>query len=218
MRTIHHQAVSNQAVVMPTADALFGKARMAALAALFVDPGRGLHLREIARRGNVSPAAMSRELESLLAAGALVEERQGNLRLFRVNSASALAKPLCDLARAFLIQSPPSANSSPALVFSAKSSTTQSNVRAKSVQRKSSRVGLSAPHDWPNSAMLDEALITRTASSLNFGDVVKLCARYGLAEVRRVIESRIADPLARTVLTRQLKNIEVVQHANETAA
>lgn len=206
MRT-NQPSGSNKSLATPSGDALFGKARMAALAALFVDPGRGLHLREIARRGNVSPAAMSRELESLLAAGALVEERQGNLRLFHVNSASALAKPLGDLARAFMTPSL-SPNSAAPPVFPAKSSSPQRGARAKAGQRKSRLLGLSAPHDWSNSAMPDEALIARTAASLNFGDVVKLCTHYGLAEVRQVVESRITDPLARTVLARQLKNIE----------
>ena len=103
MRTNVKRA-TDKAASSAAGDALFGKARMAALTTLFAEPDNGLHLREIARRGNIAPAAMTRELESLLAAGALVEERQGNLRLFRANSASALAKPLGDLARTFATQ------------------------------------------------------------------------------------------------------------------
>ncbi len=67
------------------ADALFGKAKQAALGVLFSRPERALHLREIARLGKVSATAMQRVLNTLLSAGILLEERRGNQRLLRPN-------------------------------------------------------------------------------------------------------------------------------------
>lgn len=80
------------------ADALFGKAKQAALGVLFSKPGRALHLREIARLGRVSATAMQRELDTLLAVGILIEERRGNQRLLRPNPDCPLFPELKGLA------------------------------------------------------------------------------------------------------------------------
>lgn len=176
------------------APALFGKTRMAALSALFGEPGRALHLRQIARAGSVPPSAMARELDALVAAGILVEERQANLRLFRANVASPLMAPLRDLIAAMRgagpAEAPPQASP------------------ATDIPRKSRQLALSAPFDWSNPQIPDDALIAKTAASLRFEDVARLCAHYGIERVRSVVASRVADPLPRTILERQLRNIE----------
>lgn len=80
------------------ADALFGKAKQAALGVLFSNPERALHLREIARLGKVSATAMQREVDTLLAVGILLEERRGNQRLLRPNPDCPLFPELKGLA------------------------------------------------------------------------------------------------------------------------
>jgi DNA-binding IclR family transcriptional regulator len=89
----------------PTASpalALFGKAKLVALRALLAEPGRAMHLREIAREGNIAPSALARELDSLVAAGLLREERQGRLRLFCANVDAPLLPSLKKLTRAII--------------------------------------------------------------------------------------------------------------------
>lgn len=188
---------------MSSAITLLGKARLAALQALLVTPGGSLHLRQIARSGNVPPAAMARELDGLVAAGILVEERQANLRLFRANAASPLVSPLRDLVLALrdsgttTITPPPqeTATAGPTSV----------------PERKSQALKLSAPFDWSNTQIPDEALIAKTAASLRFEDVARLCAHFGLNRIRSVVASRVTDPLPRAILERQLRNIEAAQ-------
>lgn len=174
--------------------ALFGKTRLAALSALFGEPGRVLHLRQIAREGGVPPSAMARELDSLIAAGIVVEERQANLRLFRANEVSPLTAPLRDLVGAMRGAGPAETPLQAALVAT--------------VPRKSQQLDLSAPFDWSNPQIPDDALIAQTAAALRFEDVARLCAHYGIDRVRSVLASRVADPLPRAILERQLRNIE----------
>ncbi|MCM2306744.1 MAG: winged helix-turn-helix domain-containing protein [Sulfuritalea sp.] len=185
--------------------ALFGKTRLAALSALFGEPGRALHLRQIAREGGVPPSAMARELDALVAAGVVEEARQANLRLFRVNAANPLAAPLRELVAAMLGTRPakPSAQAAPAAAM-----------------RKSRQLELSAPFDWSNPQIPDDALIAKTAASLRFEDVARLCAHYGIDRVRSVVAARVADPLPRAILERQLRNIEAagVDPIHERAA
>lgn len=186
--------------------ALFGKTRLAALSALFGEPGRVLHLRQIAREGNVPPSAMARELDALVAAGIVLEERQANLRLFRANAANPLTVPLRDLVGAMrnVGADEPSLPAAP----------------AAKAPRKSRQLALSAPFDWSNPQISDGALIAKTVASLRFEDVARLCAHYGIDRVRSVVTSSIADPLPRAILARQLRNIEAagVDHLHERAA
>lgn len=186
--------------------ALFGKTRLAALSSLFGEPGRTLHLRQIAREGNVPPSAMARELDALVASGIVMEERQANLRLFRANVANPLMAPLRDLVGAMRSVGPTEAplQTAPAAVATS----------------KSRQLELSAPFDWPNPQIPDDALIAKTAASLRFEDVARLCAHYGVARVRSIVASRIVDPLPRAILERQLRNIEAaeVDYLNERAA
>lgn len=174
--------------------ALFGKARLAALSALFDEPGRALHLRQIARDGSVPASAMSRELDALIGIGVVLEERQANLRLFKANTANPLTAPLCGLVAA---------------MRDTGSARPPRQTEALPVaSRKSRQLGLSAPYDWSNPQIADDALIAKTAASLRFEDLARLCAHYGVDRVRSVAMSNVADPLPRAILERQLRNIE----------
>ena len=185
--------------------ALFGKTRLAALSALLGEPGRALHLRQIAREGSVPPSAMARELDALVAAGIVLEERQANLRLFRANAANPLTAPLRDLVGA---------------MRSVGAVEQQLQTASADTQRKSRQLALSAPFDWSNPQIPDDALIAKTVASLRFEDVARLCAHYGIDRVRSVVASSVADPMPRTILDRQLRNIEAagVDHLHERAA
>ena len=187
--------------------ALFGKAKLVALHALLAEPGRAMHLREIARAGSIAPSAMARELDSLIAAGLLLDERQGKLRLFRANSASTLLPALRLLTVAIADLEPESKSSKPAAAV----------IRRKR-SPKSMKLGLSAPYDWSNAEIPDSALIAKTAVSLRFEDVARLCAHYGLPKVRKTLEARLKDPLALAILARQLHNIEAAMAERTDAA
>jgi DNA-binding transcriptional ArsR family regulator len=186
--------------------ALFGKAKLVALHALLADPGRAMHLREIAREGNIAPSALARELDSLVAAGLLLDERQGKLRLFRANPASTL---LPALRRLTLALADLEANS--------KAPAAAANTRRERPP-KSRKLGLSAPYDWSNADIPDAALIVKTAASLHFEDVARLCAHYGLPQVRKTLKAQLTDPLARAILARQLRNIEAAMTTQIHAA
>jgi hypothetical protein len=176
--------------------ALFGKARAAVLSALFRDEGEPKHLRQIAREGSIGPTALARELDAFLAAGVLIEKRVGNLRLFQANSQSPFNEPFRQLAAALSLSAKP-ANEAPARAEGRVPKT-----------RKSKRLGLSAPYDWPNPDIPDDALIAKAGSSLRFEDVAALCAHYGLDRVRSVLTKSAEGELERKILARQLKNIE----------
>lgn len=81
------------------ADALFSKTKKAAIALLFSRPEQALHLRELARLAAVSPAMMAKEMTVLLRAGLVAEQRDGNRRLFRANTASPVFDELASIAR-----------------------------------------------------------------------------------------------------------------------
>ena len=138
------------------AQTLFGKARLAALGALFADPARSLHLREIARIGSIAPTALTRELDSMLSAGVIKEERKGNQRIFQANSASPLFEPLRLIALA---------------AGAVARAEHQSAQPGRKPRRKSERIGLSVPHDWSNSELDDNVLIAKTLASQRFDDV-----------------------------------------------
>jgi len=177
---------------------IFGKARMAVFVSLLDDGSKGKHLRQIAREGKVAPTALGRELDGLVKAQILTEERVGNLRLFRFNPDSPLVPPLRDLTRALLGGIGQGAGQSEAAV--------PSSIATK---KKSDQIGLSAPYDWSNPDIGDEALILKVATSLRFEDLTRLCAHYGVEKVRETIATRLGDELAMAVLNRQLKNIEL---------
>lgn len=73
--------------------------------------------------------------------------------------------------------------------------------------RKSERLGLSAPYDWPNPDIQDDALIAKAGASLRFEDVAALCAHYGLDRVRSVLAKSAEGDLERKILARQLKKL-----------
>lgn len=176
--------------------ALFGKARAAVLSSLFRQEGDPKHLRQIAREGSIGPTALARELDAFLAAGVLIEKRVGNLRLFRANPQSPLAEPFRQLAAALALSAHP-ADVGPARDESRVPKT-----------RKSEWLGLSAPYDWPNPDIPDDALIAKVGSSLRFEDIAALCAHYGLDRVRSVLAKSAEGEMERKILARQLRNIE----------
>lgn len=81
------------------ADALFSRTRKAAIGLLFAQPQRAVHLRELARLAAVSPAMMAKELDSLCAAGMVLQRRDGNRRLFSANPACPIFDELAGIAR-----------------------------------------------------------------------------------------------------------------------
>lgn len=177
--------------------ALFGKAKIAALQVLLAEPGQSLHLRQIARDGDISPSALARELDALVEAKILLEERESNRRMFRANVNSPLFLPLRELAKAIIgdIAARPS----------------------ERAERKSRKLGLSAPYDWSNSDISDDVLILKAASSLNFEDVARLCATYGVKRVRNVVDTKVKDLFSKAVLDRQLRNIDAAARSVEHA-
>lgn len=67
------------------ADALFSRVRQSVLGILFTNPGQQLHLREIARRAGMSAPTVLKELNSLVAAGIIIDSKMINVRLFQAN-------------------------------------------------------------------------------------------------------------------------------------
>lgn len=81
------------------ADALFAKTKKAAIGVLFSNPDRSWHLRELARLAGVSPTMLSKEMDSLSLAGIVLDERDGNRRVFRANGACPIFEELRGIAR-----------------------------------------------------------------------------------------------------------------------
>jgi predicted nucleotidyltransferase len=67
--------------------ALFPKARAETLRLLFGDPGREVHLRDLARLASLSPAAMQKELAFLVELGLVRSRRDGNRLYFQADAA-----------------------------------------------------------------------------------------------------------------------------------
>lgn len=65
---------------------LFPRVRAEVMRLLFADPKRELHLRDIARQGNLSLGTVQQEVEKLGAADLLTDRRDGNRRYYRANS------------------------------------------------------------------------------------------------------------------------------------
>ena len=81
------------------ADALFGKARKAALGVLFSNPERQIHLRELARLAGVSATMIGKEMDTLTLAGIALERRDGNRRVFQANTQCPIFPELQSMAR-----------------------------------------------------------------------------------------------------------------------
>jgi AraC-like DNA-binding protein len=81
------------------ADALFGKTRKAVIALLFSQPDKSWHLREMARVAGVSPTMLSKEANSLMAAGIIVDQRDGNRRRLMANPRCPIYEELRGIAR-----------------------------------------------------------------------------------------------------------------------
>jgi predicted nucleotidyltransferase len=95
--TIDHTAEAHRESV---GDLLFPAAyRQKALALLLLNPGRRLHLREIARLTRTSPGAMARELDRLQAVGLLRSYRVGNQLQFEAEPGHPVYAELSGLLR-----------------------------------------------------------------------------------------------------------------------
>jgi len=73
---------------MPTKsliDSLLPKSRQRILKELFLGEGRGIHLRELARRTGMHPKTLQVELRNLVGVGVVLEERSGNQKLYMIN-------------------------------------------------------------------------------------------------------------------------------------
>lgn len=67
------------------------------IAWLVLHPEVATSLSDLAHRLGTSPATVTREVNRLSEAGLIIEERKGNLRLVRFNTATPLSRPLTDL-------------------------------------------------------------------------------------------------------------------------
>jgi transcriptional regulator with XRE-family HTH domain len=80
--------------------------------------------------------------------------------------------------------------------------------------RKSSRLNLSFPYDWSNSAMSDTLLIDKVVERGLFEDMAKIAVRYGTEPLRRAVTAFASKNLASAPsLNRMLGNIEKALHA-----
>ncbi len=80
-----------------TIDALFPKIRQGVLAATLLQPDRKWSMSELARHLHVTPSSLQRELESLVAAGILLREKDQNRTLFHPDSACPFLSELRSL-------------------------------------------------------------------------------------------------------------------------
>jgi predicted nucleotidyltransferase len=87
---------------------LFGKTRAALLRELYVNPDRRIPFNALVRRIKSGPGAVSRELATLIRAGLIAEEREGNQRFLCARSAAPVFPEL----RALIIK----ASGAPSLV------------------------------------------------------------------------------------------------------
>jgi len=77
---------------------LFGKAREAAIGLLFSEPGRHLHVRDLARRSGFSAQTIARELRQLADAQVLLSENIGRQLFYRANPGCPLFSELRSIA------------------------------------------------------------------------------------------------------------------------
>jgi predicted nucleotidyltransferase len=80
-------------------DALFGKTKKSVICALFANPDRRWHLRELARATSASPTMLGKELDLLSDAGIVCEEADGNRRRVWANPACPIFEELRGIAR-----------------------------------------------------------------------------------------------------------------------
>lgn len=80
------------------ADALFSKAKQAVIGILFSQEGKVVHVRELARIAGMSAPTLAKELDVLVSAGLVLEERDGNRRSVRANPASPIFEELKGIA------------------------------------------------------------------------------------------------------------------------
>ena len=90
---------STQSLNASLVDALFGKTKKAIICYLFARPDHSWHLRELARTARVSPTMLSKEANLLVSAGILMDERDGNRRIFRANPECPIFEELRGIAR-----------------------------------------------------------------------------------------------------------------------
>jgi predicted nucleotidyltransferase len=76
---------------------LLGKTRAAILRELFLNPDRRISFNELVRRAHSGAGAISRELERLLEAGLVTEEREGNQRFLSAAQGSPIYAELKSL-------------------------------------------------------------------------------------------------------------------------
>lgn len=69
---------------------LFPKAKAEIFRHLFDDPGKEIHLRDLARIAGLSPAALQRELGNLTTSDLVIPRRDGNRLYFRANTSNPL--------------------------------------------------------------------------------------------------------------------------------
>lgn len=76
--------------------------------------------------------------------------------------------------------------------------------------RKSTRLGLSFPYDWPNPAIGDDALIRNVLERGIYEDICRVCAHFGLSVVERLYAERPVSTTANVnpSLARMLANIK----------
>jgi predicted nucleotidyltransferase len=73
---------------------LFGKTRATLLRELYTNPDRRLSFNELVRRLKSGPGAISRELATLIAAGLVVEQREGHQRFLSAGTSSPVFSEL----------------------------------------------------------------------------------------------------------------------------
>lgn len=78
-------------------ETLFPRVRAEVLRVLFAEPGREVHLRELARQSGLSIKTMQNEVAKLGAAGLLASRRDGNRILWRADTDHPLCVDLCQI-------------------------------------------------------------------------------------------------------------------------
>lgn len=76
---------------------LFPQVRAEVLRLLFADGSRQLHLRELVRQSDLTLGTLQTEIDKLLAAGLLLDRRDGNRRYFQANASHPLFADLHNL-------------------------------------------------------------------------------------------------------------------------
>jgi hypothetical protein len=79
---------------------------------------------------------------------------------------------------------------------------------ARGSGRKSARLGLSFPYDWPNPSIRDEALILNVLERGIYQDICRVCAHFGFAAVDRAFSCLPGGAANNPSLARMLDNIK----------